>query len=334
MEFDSKINVASSALGTRVIFSSDEFFAAAERMLEPSNPVFIDGKFDNHGKWMDGWETRRRRDGKNDYCFIKLGQRSIIDGFNVNTKHFTGNFPPGISILGACFSSDISDNDVVECSEGGVWFDLIPLNDLEGDSENFFTSVYQKEVTHLRVTIYPDGGIARLRAYGSICFDEDLYGVKGVNVISANTGSRAIYANDEHFGSLQNILSESVPLNMADGWETRRRRDPGNDWGVIELPRPATISGIIVDTKFFKGNYPDSFSICAAHLLGATDDEIVSQSKDWLELVTLQKLQMDQEHVYSEDFIEHQNSITHIRINIYPDGGIARLKLIGTYTNP
>jgi allantoicase len=331
MEFEKQINVTNSDLGTRVIFSSDEFFASAERMLRPSMPVFIDGKFDDHGKWMDGWETRRRRDGKNDYCYISLGQKSVINGFNVDTSHFTGNYPPEVSILGGCFSSDSSENDVLECEDDAVWFDLLEKSNLQGDSNNIFQSASQKEVTHLKVSIYPDGGIARLRAYGSICFDESLYETENINVAAAKSGARAVHANDEHFGSLQNILSEHEPLNMGDGWETRRRREPGNDWGVIELPRPAIISGVVVDTKFFKGNYPDRFSISAVNINESSDSELIKQSIDWSELVAKQKLEMNKEHVFGGDCIEHQNPITHIRIDIYPDGGIARLKLVGRF---
>ncbi len=331
MEFENQINLASSDLGTKVIFSSDEFFADAERMLKPSEPVFIEGKFDDHGKWMDGWETRRRRDGKNDYCFIQLGQRSVINGFNINTRHFTGNYPPGISILGCCINEDMSEKNIADSVDNNLWFDLLEMSNLEGDSNNIFTSISQKEVTHLKVSIYPDGGIARLRVYGSICFDEELYDTNNINVIAANSGARAVYANDEHFGNLQNILAEHEPLNMGDGWETRRRRKPGNDWGIIELPRPAIISGVVLDTKFFKGNYPDRFSITADCISGVEDSELINKSNGWSELTKQQKLEMNKEHIFGEDCIEHQNPVSHIRVDIYPDGGIARLKLIGKF---
>jgi allantoicase len=331
MEFDNQINVASSDLGTRVIYSSDEFFADAERMLKPGEPVFIDGKFDDHGKWMDGWETRRRRDGKNDYCFIQLGQRSVIKGFDINTTHFTGNYPPGISILGCCISEDITGKDIAKNVDQNLWFDLLKMSELEGDSNNIFSSSSEQEVTHLKVSIYPDGGIARFRAYGSICFDERLYDADNINIIAANSGARAVYANDEHFGNLQNILAEHEPLNMGDGWETRRRRKPGNDWGIIELPRPAIISGVVVDTKFFKGNYPDRFSISSECISDVEDDELIKQSKFWIDLINQQKLEMNKEHIFGKDSVEHQKPVTHIRIDIYPDGGIARLKLIGKF---
>ena len=334
MELEAQINVASADLGSKVIFCSDEFFAPAERMLQCSEPLWIEGKFDDHGKWMDGWETRRRRDGKNDYCFIKLGQKAVINGFNINTSHFTGNYTPGVSIMGGCFASDLSESDIVNNTDNGVWFDLLKVQKLDGDSDNIFSSTDQQEVTHLKLTMYPDGGIARFHAFGSICFDDSLYDVQQTNVAAASAGARAIYANDEHFGKLQNILAEHAPLNMADGWETRRRREPGNDWGLIELPRPAIISSIMIDTKFFKGNYPDSFSICASCIEEPTDNTLKVQSMFWSELIGRQKLSMDQENMFTLDDIKHQEPITHIRINIFPDGGISRLKLLGTFVKP
>jgi allantoicase len=331
MKFKAQINVASADLGSKVIHCSDEFFAASERMLQSSDPVWIEDKFDDHGKWMDGWETRRRRDGQNDYCFIKLGKKSLINGFDIDTSHFTGNYAPGVSILGGCFTDDISEKEIIEGLDDSAWFDLLEPQSLNGDADNTYTSISQQGVTHLKVTMYPDGGIARLRAYGSICFDESLYGIEKTNVIATSTGARAVYANDEHFGKLQNILAEHEALNMADGWETRRRREPGNDWGVIELPCPAVISSVMVDTKFFKGNFPDTFSICADNLNATTDEALITQSMFWPELIGEQKLAMDQQHMFAQDYIKHKNPITHIRINIFPDGGISRLKLIGTF---
>jgi allantoicase len=330
MKFETRINVACADLGSQVIHCSDEFFAASNRMLQSGDPVWIEDKFDDHGKWMDGWETRRRRDGKNDYCFIKLGQKSTINDFDVDTSNFTGNYTPGVSILGGCFANDLSDEEIVAQSNNS-WFDLLKHHDLNGDAHNVFPSVSSEEITHLKITMYPDGGIARFRAYGNICFDDKFYDMEKTNVIAAKTGAKAIYANDEHFGKLQNILAEHTPLNMADGWETRRRREPGNDWGVIALARPAIISGVVVDTKFFKGNFPDTFSICAGNTNAASNNALITQSMFWPELIGKQKLEMDQEHEFTQTDIKHQNPITHIRINIFPDGGISRLKLLGSF---
>ena len=181
--------------------------------------------------------------------------------------------------------------------------------------------------------MYPDGGIARLRAYGNVCSDDNRLEIKGTNVIAKESGAKAVFANDEHFGCLSNILEKHEPINMADGWETRRRREPGNDWGIVALAKPATVDEIVIDTKFFKGNYPDTFSICTTCIDETDDKTLIEQSNSWDQLISRKKLEMNQIHVFKKSELLHQDPITHIRIDIFPDGGIARLKLIGNFIN-
>lgn len=332
MKFDNQIDVASVSFGTKVIYCSDEFFADSGRMLQSNDPVWIEDKYDINGKWMDGWESRRRRDGKNDFCFIRLGSKSIINNFNIDTTHFTGNFAPGISVQGCSVPGGTTDDLVVDGTAVTEWFDLVTKETLEGNSENLFTSNSSKPVTHLKITLFPDGGIARFRAYGEVWFDERLYEINGTNVISKESGAKAIFANDEHFGCLSNVLEKHEPLSMADGWETRRRRKPGNDWGIIALSKPATAEEIVVDTKFFKGNFPDTFSISTSNSLGVDDKTLKENSKNWKKLIEGKKLGMNQMHVFKGSDILHNDVFTHIRVDIFPDGGIARLKLIGKFT--
>ena len=333
MDYKEQINITSSDFGSKVIYCSDEFFADSGRMLQASEPLWIEGKYDENGKWMDGWESRRRRDGKNDFCFIRLGSPSIINNFNIDTSHFTGNFAPAISILGCSVPGGTTDDRVVDGSAVSEWFDLLDQEKLEGDSHNLFSCKTNQPITHLKITLYPDGGIARLRAYGQAWADETKYEITGTNVISKESGARALFANDEHFGCLSNILEEHTPLSMADGWETRRRRKPGNDWGVIVLSKPAKVHEIIVDTSFFKGNFPDTFSISSANILNADVDTLIEDSKTWSKIIDRKKLEMNQIHVFKKSELLHQDPITHIRIDIFPDGGIARLKLIGNFIN-
>ncbi len=333
MDYDGQINVTSSDFGSKVIYCSDEFFADSCRMLQSNEAVFIEDKYDEHGKWMDGWETRRRRDGRNDFCYIRLGSKSVINEFNIDTSYFTGNFAPAVSILGCCVAGGITDDRVVDGSAVDEWFDLLTRKKLAGDSNNTFSSNSNKPVTHLKVTLYPDGGIARLRAYGSFYFDDNRYEVKGTNVISKESGARAVFANDEHFGCLSNILEKHEPINMADGWETRRRREPGNDWGIVALAKPATVDEIVIDTKFFKGNYPDTFSICTTCSDESDVKTLIEESNSWNQLIGRKKLEMNRVHVFKKNELLHQDKITHICIDIFPDGGIARLKLIGNFIN-
>lgn len=323
------INVTSLDLGTSIIYRSDDFFASAERMLEETPAVFKD-EYDENGHWMDGWETRRRRDIKNDFCIIKLGAISTINTFEIDTAHFKGNYPLAVSIK-ACYSKDASDKEVIDNPEKFQWKELLKQSDLSGDTKHEFKSSSQEQITHLRMDIYPDGGIARFKSFGAICFDEKLYEEENTNVISMLNGARAISTNNEFFGELKNILKEKDALFMGDGWETRRRREPGFDWGIIELPKAAYIDNIMLDTNFFKGNFPDSFSICSAYVEESTDNSIVTQSIFWEELISTQKLQMHNKHFYDKSFLLHKKPITHIRVNIFPDGGISRLKLFGKF---
>ena len=323
------INVTSLDLGTKILYVSDEFFAKAEDMLLETQAVFKD-EYDENGHWMDGWETRRRRDNQNDFCIIKLGASSKINSFEVDTAHFKGNYPLAVSIK-ACYSKDINDEEIINNPENFQWKELLVQSDLQGDTKHTFNSSCQDEITHIRMDIFPDGGIARFKALGTICFDEKLYNMDNINVISMLSGARAVRTNNEFFGALKNILKEKESLYIGDGWETRRRRTPGFDWGIIELAKPAIIDNIMLDTNFFKGNFPDSFSICSAFVKESTDNSIETQSIFWEELIPSQKLEMDNKHYYNKSFLLHNKPITHIRVNIFPDGGVSRLKLFGKF---
>ena len=331
MDYKDKIDVACSNLGSKVIYCSDEFFADSGRMLQASEPKWIEGKYDDNGKWMDGWESRRRRDDKNDFCFIRLGSTSIINNFNIDTSHFTGNFAPAISILGCYVPGGTTDDRVVDGSAVSEWFDLLSQESLEGDCHNLFSCKSTQPLTHLKITLYPDGGIARFRAYGNAWSDDTKYQITGTNVISKKSGARAVFANDEHFGCLSNVLEEHNPLSMADGWETRRRRKPGNDWGIIALSSPAKVNEIVIDTSFFKGNFPDTFSISSTNITDTDDNTLIEKSNTWDKIIERKKLGMNKIHIFKKEDLLHEQEITHVRIDIFPDGGIARLKLIGVF---
>ncbi|MCS5589832.1 MAG: allantoicase [Candidatus Thioglobus sp.] len=331
MDYKDQIDIASSDQGSKVIYCSDEFFADSSRMLQANDPVWIEGKYDENGKWMDGWESRRRRDGKNDFCFIRLGSTSIINNFNIDTSHFTGNFAPAISILGCCVPGGTTDDRVVDGSAVSEWFDLLTQENLKSDSHNLFSCKSTQPLTHLKITLYPDGGIARFRAYGNTYSEDTKYQMTGTNVISKESGARAVFANDEHFGCLSNVLEEHDPLSMADGWETRRRRKPGNDWGIIALSSPAKVHEIVIDTSFFKGNFPDTFSISSTNMTDTDDNTLIEKSNTWDKIIERKKLGMNKIHIFKKEDLLHEQEITHVRIDIFPDGGIARLKLIGVF---
>ncbi|MGB2902583.1 MAG: allantoicase [Candidatus Dechloromonas phosphoritropha] len=320
------VDLANPRLGAKTLAASDDFFAEASRMLNPEPAQFVPGKFDTNGKWMDGWESRRKRAAGHDWALVKLGVKGSIRGFDVDTSHFVGNYPPAVSIE-ACVSS----SDDVEALKAAQWTEVLPATALGPSSHHIVDAVSGDAVwTHLRVNMYPDGGIARLRVFGQpVGGLENADAGQLVDLIALENGGRPVSWNDASFGStVTALLLPGRGANMGDGWETRRRREPGNDWCVIELGALGVVEKIEVDTAFFKGNYPDRCSIQAARVTGGTDRSATTQSMFWATLLPEQKLQMDAVHSFEEQ-VAKLGPITHIRFNIFPDGGVSRLRLWG-----
>ncbi|MCP3714355.1 allantoicase [Paraburkholderia sp. CNPSo 3281] len=319
------MNLADPRLGARALHASDEFFAPKERMLEPQPAVFIPGKYDDHGKWMDGWETRRKRTTGHDFCIVRLARPGVIYGLDLDTSHFTGNFPPAASIE-ACYAQL---GDDATPGDNADWQTIVPATTLQGNQHHYVEVSDTRAFTHLRVNLYPDGGLARLRVYGQPRRDWSTV-ERGslVDLAAIENGAYLVAANNQHFGLASTILMPGRGVNMGDGWETRRRREPGNDWAIVALARPGIIHKIEVDTAHFKGNYPDRCSLQAASVTGGTDDSLVTQAMFWPELLGEQKLEMDRQHVF-ESGITALGPVTHVRFNIFPDGGVSRLRLWG-----
>jgi allantoicase len=302
-------------LGTRVTYATDEFFAAKERLIDPATPVFIDDKYDDHGKWMDGWESRRKRTPGHDHCIIHLGVPGVLHGVDIDTSFFTGNYPPQASI-DAC----VSDDDV----PAGEWIEVVPKTELRGDAHHLLPVVSDAAWTHLRLSIYPDGGVARLRVYGEI--RPDFSSVDGsIDLVALENGGRAIACSDEHYGSMHNLVVAGRGQNMGDGWETARRRGPGNDWVILALGHAGTIDSVEVDTAHFKGNYPDRVSLEAGVF---NDNSQAVAAQNWQQMLPESKLEMDKQHYFEDELVE-LGPVTHVRLSIFPDGGISRLRLYG-----
>ena len=315
------IDLAHPRLGSQVISATDDFFAPMERLIDPEPPIFVPGKYDDNGKWMDGWESRRKRVAGYDHCVLRLGNPGRIRGIDIDTSHFTGNYPPEASI-----EAYAGKDDPDECTQ---WHELVARRPLDGDSHHVIDIADETVWSHLRLNIFPDGGVARLRVYGEIHKDWSDVGTDDlVDLAALVNGGKALAWNDAHFGVPSNMLAPTKGANMGDGWETRRRREPGNDWAVIALGHPGQVKRILVDTAFFKGNYPDRCSIegTAAETVGGNGDE------SWFEVLPEVKLQADAEHVFEAADISEHGPITHVRLNIYPDGGISRLRLFGNIT--
>jgi len=315
-------NLADARLGARALNCSDDFFAEMARMLNPEPAVFIPGKYDTNGKWMDGWESRRKRVNGYDWCVVRLARPGILKGVDIDTSHFTGNYPPAAS-LQACLVAD------GEPDASTVWHEVLPSVNLQGNSHHYHAIDAEQTYSHIRLNIYPDGGVARLRVYAQ---PDNNWSAADPNalhdLIAMENGGYVVASNNQHFGLASNLLMPGRGVNMGDGWETRRRREHGNDWCIIALAHPGVIEQIEVDTCHFKGNYPDRCSIQAAAMQGGTETSLITQSMFWPELLAPQKLQMDHQHVYSSE-VQSLGAITHIRLNIFPDGGVSRLRLLG-----
>jgi allantoicase len=317
------VNLADPRLGAQALEASDEFFAPKDRMLSPEPAVFIPGKYDEHGKWMDGWETRRKRTTGYDWCVVKLARAGVIKGLDIDTSHFTGNFPPAASVEAAHLPAGAAPDAATQ------WTEIVPATTLQGNSHHYLEVGDGGAYTHIRLNLYPDGGVARLRVCGQPQFD---WGGASrselVDLAAMENGAYVVGVNNQHFGAASNLLMPGRGVNMGDGWETRRRREPGNDWVIIALARPGTIKRIEVDTAHFKGNFPDRCSLQAARVSGGTDSSLVTQAMFWPVLLGEQKLQMDKQHVF-ENEIAALGPVTHVRFNVIPDGGVSRLRLFG-----
>ncbi len=242
------INLADPRLGAAALACSDDFFAPMERMLNPDEPEWRAGVYDEHGKWMDGWESRRRRDQGHDFCVVRLAAPCTLALLDIDTRHFTGNYPPFASVEG-CLLTGKPDAST-------LWTELMPRSPLQGNEHNWFELQSRRVWSHLRLNIYPDGGVARLRCYGTVHRDWTQATSGVIDLAAALSGGRALECSDEHYGSMGNLLLPGRGTSMADGWETRRRRGPGFDWVILRLGHPGRIGSIEVDTAYFKGNYP------------------------------------------------------------------------------
>lgn len=325
-DFTEFIDLASERLGGAVLLANDEFFAPKENLLKPEPPVFIEGKYTDRGKWMDGWETRRRRSPGHDWCVIRLGLPGRILGTIVDTRHFKGNYPERCSLEARAITGNY---DLAEVADPSVsWTGMLPESELRGDSINTFQVATGDRFTHVRFNIFPDGGVARLRIYGRVMPDWSTLGRRSaeIDLASVENGGLVVGCSDMFFGHRHNLIMPGRASDMSDGWETRRRRGCGHDWAMIRLGTPGTIHRLEVDTYHFRGNAPES---CALDACRSTDPEVDDGAGvQWSEVLPRIRLQPHTRHLF-EDELMPAGVATHVRLRIFPDGGIGRLRVIG-----
>lgn len=327
LPFAALADLASARVGGLAVAANDEFFAPRSNLLKPEPAVFVPGKYTSRGKWMDGWESRRRRTPGHDWCLVRLGLRGVVHGVNVDTRHFTGNFPSHCSIDALDAKGPVRAS--LFAVEGTPWTTILPKCALRGDGDNPFAIDDRQPWTHLRLNIFPDGGVARFRVYGEAAIDwpRIARAARVADLASILNGGLVLGASDMHFGARDNMIMPGRAKNMGDGWETRRRRGPGFDWAIVRLGAPGVIRRIEIDTNHYKGNYPESASLEGCFLPGATLESLPSSA--WTEILPRTALRPHHRHFFTKG-LGSGNAVSHVRLNIFPDGGISRLRVHGT----
>jgi allantoicase len=331
-------DLACDAVGGAALACNDEFFAEKDNLLREHAAVWKDHLYTDRGKWMDGWETRRRRsdagDGPgpddHDWCVVRLGLPGVIRGAVVDTAFFRGNFPASCRLLAA----EIDDALDLAGLDRAAWTEILPRSALAGDSRNAFAIAGAGRATHVRLEIFPDGGVARLRVHGDVVPRWSRLRALGgpIDLAALEHGAVVETCSDMFFGSRNNLIKPGPSRSMADGWETRRRRGPGNDWAIVRLAAAGTIEQLTIDTTHFRGNAPGRCIVEGLHAPGVAPGAAPGAAADalggWRRLLG-SPLQPHTRHVFAEE-LRRVGPVTHLRLSVFPDGGVARLRALGT----
>jgi allantoicase len=332
--FNGLVDLAAARVGGKALATSDDFFAGMENLLLPGRAVFVPGKFTERGKWMDGWESRRKRGPGHDWCLLELGVPGTALAFDIDTQHFVGNHPAFASVEGLAAPPGAPLTDLLL----GDFRELLSQSPLSPGSQNLFVASSGPVVTHVRLNIFPDGGVARFRVYGKVSpawRAPVLDALEGphvppgtFNLAALENGALALACSDAHFGGMNNLLLPGRAENMGSGWETRRRRGPGSDWILIQLGARGTVRSLEVDTNHFKGNFPDRCAIEVIDAAAARPTDLI-ESSAWQPLLGETKLQADTRHFFASELLTTAPA-THLRLRIVPDGGVSRLRVWGS----
>lgn len=353
--------------GGRILFATDDWFAAAENLLLDTPAIFQADVYTDCGKWMDGWETRRKRCPGHDWCLIKLAVPGVVYGVEVDTAFFTGNYAPKVSVQAARLTEQDEalipfrqENEIgVACTtemldqigkiNSDNWIHLIGQTDLKpGYQEsrlNYFEVTSRETFTHLRLNMFPDGGIARFRVYGEVFLEKQPNQREIIDLVAFDNGGVCKGYSNAHYGHPRNLIRKGKGINMGDGWETARRLDrpaileldkngilqvPGDEWAVFRLGYVGDIESIEVDTNHYKGNFPDSVRLEGARVpvRNHWDDQAIKEVK-WKTILSQTKLSAHKAHTFLKDDLSNTGPFSHVKITIAPDGGISRLRIQG-----
>jgi len=318
-------DLACEAFGGAAIACNDEFFAEKDNLVREAAAVWKDQLYTDRGKWMDGWETRRRREPGHDWCVVRLGMPGVIRGVVVDTAFFRGNFPESCAL----HATEIDDALDLRALDTATWTQILPRAKLAGDSRNAFAIDYRKRFTHVKLEIFPDGGVARLRVHGEVQPRWPRLRALGgpIDLAALEHGAVVETCSDMFFGSRNNLIKPGPSRSMADGWETRRRRGPGHDWAILRLAAAGTIERLEIDTTHFMGNAPGRCTVEGIHAPGAAPDAIAAPEDGW-RMIMGSPLQPHTRHLF-DDELRRVGAVTHLRLSVFPDGGVARLRAAG-----
>ncbi|MFI6761982.1 allantoicase [Micromonospora sp. NPDC050417] len=317
-DFTELPDLASRLLGGSVVDANDEFFAARDNLVNTGPPTFTAQTFGAKGQVYDGWETRRRREPGSDHAVVRLGAAGVISGVVVDTSFFTGNFPPYVSVQ-ACGLEGYPGAEELAAAD---WISIVPRSAVHGDTANPFPVRDPRRFTHVRLTIHPDGGVARLRVHGTVVPDPRLFPDGSVDLAALEYGGRVTDCSNRFYGSPHQLVAPGLARVMGEGWETARRRDSGNDWVRVRLVAPGRVRLVELDTSHFKGNAPAAASLRGIDARSADP----ADERAWFELLPRVRLQPDTRHRFP---LPEVRPATDVRLDVFPDGGLARLRLPG-----
>ena len=335
-QFTGLPDLASRALGGSVAYANDEFFAEKENLIKPGPPEFAAGAFGHKGKVYDGWETRRRRDTGHDHAVVRLGCPGVVHGVVVDTAFFRGNYPPEISLEAACADGYPDPAELAALA----WHVLVPGTAARGDAENRYPVADPRRWTHVRLSIYPDGGVARLRVHGEVVPDP-AFMTGTIDLAALENGGLVTGCSDAFYSSPANLIMPGLPRVMSDGWENARRRGPGNDWVEFRLAAAGRLRRAEIDTSYFVGNAPGWVALSVPGTQQGPGERAGQEgpgerarpegpgARGWRPVLARTRVQPDTRHRFG---LDDPAEVTRLRLDVYPDGGLARLRIYGELT--
>ncbi len=354
-------DLASRWLGGSVLAASDESFGDKENLLTPGPAAFDPGHYGNRGEIVDGWETRRRRDAGHDgdaghvrdaahdgdaghdWALIRLGAPGMVTSIDVDTSFFTGNYPPQCRVEACGREGYPSPAELT--GPGTDWAEIVPRSALRGDAHNTFAVSDPRRFTHVRLSVFPDGGVARLRVHGVVVPDPRGLERLTIDLASQEYGGAVVASSDDFYTAASTLNRPDRARTMGEGWETQRRRDAGHDFVVVQLAFAGEVRQLIVDTAHFKYNASGEIAVYGRDEAPPRDqDEALPGSAAeseaawataepeaaagaWVPLLRRTRLQPDTRHVFA---VDHAGAVASIRLDAFPDGGLSRVRVIGS----